>query len=139
MNHELGKTAPAATAMPTMPPVPLDAELQVAYDAYVAAEPESAPMSHELLAKIRAEVDAGVAGLGELGTDLGLGGRFTVSQPSVPGLDGDPRSRCWSARPSARPRPVRCSTSSTAAASSATTTASGSTNRWRPPSGWVPP
>ncbi|HEY3607193.1 MAG TPA: alpha/beta hydrolase [Pseudonocardiaceae bacterium] len=79
MNLEPGKTVPAA-------PVPLDAELQAAYDAYMAEEPELAPMSLEILAGIRAEVDAAVAAL----EDLSRGGRFTVSQPSVPGLDGDP-------------------------------------------------
>ena len=79
MNLEPGKTVPAE-------PVPLDAELQVAYDAYLAEEPELARMSLEMLPGIRAEVDAAVAALG----DLSRGGRFTVSQPSVPGLDGDP-------------------------------------------------
>lgn len=72
--------------MPTVP-VPLDAELQVAYDAYMAEEPELAPMSLAMLPQIRAEVDAEVAALG----DLSRGGRFTVSQPSVPGPDGDPQ------------------------------------------------
>jgi len=67
-------------------PVPLDAELQLAYDAYRAEEPELAPMSIEMLPGIRAEVDAEVAAL----EDLSRGGRFIVSQPSVPGLDGDP-------------------------------------------------
>ena len=67
-------------------PVPLDAELQVAYDAYLAEEPDQAPMSLDLLPGIRAEVEAGVAALG----DLSRGGRFTVSEPAVPGLDGDP-------------------------------------------------
>ena len=67
-------------------PVPLDAELQVAYDAYIAEEPEQAPMSLDLLPGIRAEVETGVAALG----DLSRGGRFTVSEPTVPGLDGDP-------------------------------------------------
>ena len=71
--------------MPTAP-VPLDAELQLAYDAYRAEEPELAPMSIEMLPGIRAEVDAEVAAL----EDLSRGGRFIVSQPSVPGLDGDP-------------------------------------------------
>ncbi|HEY1002004.1 MAG TPA: alpha/beta hydrolase, partial [Streptosporangiaceae bacterium] len=79
MNLEPGKTIPAA-------PVPLDAELQVAYDAYTAEDPELATMSLAMLPGIRAEVDAAVAALG----DLSRGGRFTVSQPSVPGLDGDP-------------------------------------------------
>ncbi|HWG24362.1 alpha/beta hydrolase [Actinospica sp.] len=79
MNLETGKALPAA-------PVPLDAELHVAYDAYMAEEPDLAPMSLELLPGIRAEVEAEVAALG----DLSRGGRFTVSQPSVPGLDGDP-------------------------------------------------
>ena len=79
MNLEPGKTATAV-------PVPLDAELQVAYDAYMAEEPDPAPMSLELLPGIRAEVDAGVAALG----DLSHGGRFTVSQPAVPGLDEAP-------------------------------------------------
>jgi acetyl esterase/lipase len=79
VNPELGKTVPAA-------PVPLDAELQAAYDAYMAEEPELAPMSIKMLPRIRAEVDAAVAAL----EDLSRGGRFTVSQPSVPGLDGDP-------------------------------------------------
>jgi len=79
VNLEPGKTATAV-------PVPLDAELQVAYDAYMAEEPDPAPMSLELLPGIRAEVDAGVAALG----DLSHGGRFTVSQPAVPGLDEAP-------------------------------------------------
>src|SRR5256886_16918163 len=43
-------------------------------------------MSLELLPRIRGEVDAAVAALG----DLSRGGRFVVSQPSVPGLDGAP-------------------------------------------------
>jgi len=67
-------------------PVPLDAELQVAYDAYMAEEPDLAPMSLEMLPRIRAEVDAEVAAL----EDLSRGGRFIVSQPSAPGLDGAP-------------------------------------------------
>jgi acetyl esterase/lipase len=67
-------------------PVPLDAELQVAYDAYMAEEPDLAPMSLGMLPGIRAEVEAGVAALG----DLSRGGAFTVSQPSAPGLDGAP-------------------------------------------------
>ncbi len=71
--------------MPAVP-VPLDAELQVAYDAYLAQEPDLAPMSVEMLSQIRAEVEAEVAALG----DLSGGGRFTVSEPSVPGLDGEP-------------------------------------------------
>ncbi|MFH9552876.1 alpha/beta hydrolase [Streptomyces sp. NPDC017435] len=71
--------------MPAVP-VPLDAELQVAYDAYMAEEPEPAPMSLDMLPGIRAEVDAEVAAL----ADLSRGGRFTVVQQSVPGLDGDP-------------------------------------------------
>ena len=79
MNREPGKTVPAV-------PVPLDAELQVAYDAYMAQEPELAPMSLEMLPRIRAEADAAVAAL----EDLSGGGRFTVSQPSVPGLDDAP-------------------------------------------------
>ena len=70
----------------TAVPVPLDAELQVAYDAYLAEEPDLAPMSLELLPGIRAEVDAAVAAL----EDLGRGGRFTVSEPAVPGVDGSP-------------------------------------------------
>lgn len=65
-------------------PVPFDAELQVAYDDFLAQEPELKRMSLGLLAEIRAEVDAAVAKLG----DLSRGGRFTVSQPSVPGPDG---------------------------------------------------
>jgi acetyl esterase/lipase len=79
VDHEPATTVPTA-------PVPLDAELQVAYDAYMAEEPELAPMSLELLPGIRAEVDAAVAAL----EDLSRGGRFTVSQPSAPGLHGDP-------------------------------------------------
>jgi hypothetical protein len=74
-----------ATTVPTTP-VPLDAELQADYDAYMAEEPELAPMSLELLPGIRAEIDAAVAAL----EDLSRGGRFTVSQPSAPGLHGDP-------------------------------------------------
>jgi acetyl esterase/lipase len=79
VNLESGKTVPAV-------PVPLDAELQVAYDAYLAEEPELAPMSLEKLSGIRVEVDAAAAAL----EDLSHGGRFVVSQPSVPGLDGAP-------------------------------------------------
>ena len=71
--------------MPAVP-VPLDAELQAGYDAYLAEEPDLSPMSLERLPGIRAEVEAAVAAL----DDLSRGGRFTVSQPSVPGLDGDP-------------------------------------------------
>lgn len=78
MDLEAGKTVLAA-------PVPLDAELQVGYDAYKAEEPELV-MSLEKLSTIRAEVDAAVAAL----EDLSRGGRFTVSELSVPGLDGDP-------------------------------------------------
>jgi hypothetical protein len=66
--------------------VPLDAELQVAYDAYLAEEPDEAPMSLERLPGIRAEVDAAVASI----TDLTFGGRFTFSEPSAPGLDDAP-------------------------------------------------
>jgi acetyl esterase/lipase len=85
-------------------PVPLDAELQVAYDAYMAEEPELAPMSLEMLPRIRAEVDAEVAAL----EDLSRGGRFTVSQPSVPGLDGDPGIPLLACTPAGAPasRPV---------------------------------
>jgi acetyl esterase/lipase len=79
VNLGSGKTVPTV-------PVPLDAELQLAYDAYRAEEPELAPMSIEMLPGIRAEVDAEVAAR----EDLSRGGRFIVSQPSVPGLDGDP-------------------------------------------------
>src|SRR5690348_10787670 len=43
-------------------------------------------MSLAMLTQIRAEVDAEVAAL----TDLGRGGRFTVAGPSAPGLHGDP-------------------------------------------------
>jgi acetyl esterase/lipase len=78
VNREPGKTVPTAT-------VPLDAELQVAYDAFMVEEPELTRMSLEMLPGIRAEVDAAVAML----DDLGRGGRFTVSQPSVPGPEGD--------------------------------------------------
>ena len=67
-------------------PVPLDAELQVAYDAYLAEEPDLSPMSLERLSGIRADGAAAVAAL----DDLSCGGRFTVSQPSVPGVEGDP-------------------------------------------------
>jgi acetyl esterase/lipase len=89
--------------MPAVP-VPLDAELQVAYDAYMAQEPELAPMSLEMLPGIRAEVDAEVAAL----EDLSLGGRFTFSQPSVPGLDGDPEIPLLACTPAGAPgsRPV---------------------------------
>lgn len=84
--------------------MPLDAELQAVYDAYRAEEPELAPMSLELLAGIRAEVDAAVAAL----TDLSRGGRFTVSQPSVPGLDGAPEIPLLICTPAGAPvsRPV---------------------------------
>lgn len=97
MNREPGKTVLAA-------PVPLDAELQVAYDAYLAEEPELAPMSPELLPRIRGEVAAEVAALG----DLSRGGRFIVSQPSVPGLDGAPEIPLLICTPAGAPasRPV---------------------------------
>jgi acetyl esterase/lipase len=97
VNLEAGKTVPAV-------PVPLDAELQVAYDAYLAEEPDLAPMSLEMLPGIRAEVDAEVAALG----DLSRGGRFTVSQPSVPGLDGAPEIPLLVCTPAGAPasRPV---------------------------------
>ena len=67
--------------------------------------PAGAPMSLELLAKIRAEVDAVVAKLG----DLSHGGRFTISQPSVPGLDGDPEIPLLICTPAGAPvsRPAR--------------------------------
>lgn len=68
-----------------MPAVPLDPEVQVAYDAYLAKEPDLV-MSLERLPVVRAEDEAAVAAL----EDLGHGGRFTVVQPSVPGLDGAP-------------------------------------------------
>lgn len=77
MNLETGTFVPAV-------PVPLDAELQVVYDEFLAEEPELKRMNLELLAEIRAEVDAAVAELG----DLSRGGRFTVSEPSVPSLAG---------------------------------------------------
>jgi acetyl esterase/lipase len=94
---EPGKAVPAV-------PVPLDAELQVAYDAYMAEEPELAPMSLEMLPGIRAEVDAQVAAL----ADLSHGGRFTVSRPSIPGLDGDPEIPLLVCTPAGAPasRPV---------------------------------
>lgn len=89
--------------MPAVP-VPLDAELQVAYDAYLAEEPDLAPMSLEKLSVIRAEVDAEVAAL----EDLSHGGRFTVFQPSVPGLDCAPEIPLLVCTPSGAPasRPV---------------------------------
>ena len=83
--------------MPAVP-VPLDAELQVGYDAYKAEEPELA-MSLEKLSEIRAEVDAAVAAI----EDLSGGGRFTVSQPSVPGLDGAPEIPLLVCTPSGAP------------------------------------
>jgi acetyl esterase/lipase len=97
VNLETGKTVLAA-------PVPLDAELQVAYDAYMAEEPELARMSREMLPRIRAEVDAAVEAL----EDLSRGGRFTVSQPSVPGLEGAPEIPLLVCTPAGAPasRPV---------------------------------
>lgn len=85
-------------------PVPLDAEVQVAYDAYLAEDPELARMSLQLLPGIRAEVDAAVAAL----DDLSHGGRLTVSQPSVPGLHGDPEIPLLICTPTGAPtsRPV---------------------------------
>lgn len=71
--------------MPAVP-VPLDVEVQVVYDAYLAEEPDLVPMSLEKLSVIRAGVDVAVAAL----EDLSHGGRFVVSQPSVPGLDDAP-------------------------------------------------
>jgi acetyl esterase/lipase len=79
VNLEPGKTVVTA-------PVPLDAELQIAYDAYLAEEPERAPMGPELLPGIRADVDAEVAACADLSRD----GRFVVAEPSVPGLAGAP-------------------------------------------------
>jgi acetyl esterase/lipase len=67
-------------------PVPLDAEQRVAYDEYLAEEPDLPPMSAELLPGIRADVEAAVADL----DDLGRGGRFTVAEASVHGVDGAP-------------------------------------------------
>ena len=97
MSSERGKTGFVA-------PVPLDAELQVTYDAYRAEEPELAPMSPEILRRIRAEVDAEVAAL----EDLSRGGRFIVSQPSVPGLAGAPEIPLLICTPAGAPasRPV---------------------------------
>jgi acetyl esterase/lipase len=97
MDLEPGKAVPAV-------PVPLDAELQVAYDDYMATVPELAPMSLEKLSGIRAEVDAAVAAL----EDLSHGGRFTVFQPSVPGLDGAPEIPLLVCTPAGAPasRPV---------------------------------
>jgi acetyl esterase/lipase len=92
VNFELGKAVFAA-------PVALDAELQVAYDAYLAEEPELAPMSSELLPRIRGEVDTAVAALG----DLSRGGRFVVCQPSVPGLDGAPEMPLLICTPASAP------------------------------------
>ncbi|MFB8766702.1 alpha/beta hydrolase [Nocardiopsis alba] len=92
MNLEPGKTVPAV-------PVPLDAELRIAYDAYLAEEPDPAPMSLEKLSVIRTEIDAEVAAL----EDLGHGGRFTVFQPSVPGLDGAPEIPLLVCTPSGAP------------------------------------
>ncbi|MFD9722309.1 alpha/beta hydrolase [Streptomyces sp. NPDC059072] len=92
MDLEPGKTVPAV-------PVPLDAELQVAYDAYLAEEPDLAPMSLKKLPVIRAEVDAEVAAL----QDLSHGGRFTVLQPSVPGLEGAPEIPLLVCTPSGAP------------------------------------
>jgi acetyl esterase/lipase len=96
MDRKLGRTVPAA-------PVPLDAELQVGYDAYKAEEPELV-MSLEKLSQIRADVDAAVAAI----EDLSRGGRFTVSQPSAPGLDGDPEIPLLVCTPAGAPasRPV---------------------------------
>jgi acetyl esterase/lipase len=79
VNLESGKTVSTV-------PVPLDPEIQVAYDAFLAEEPEPAPMSFELLKEIRAGVETEVAAI----KDLSQGGRFTVAQPTVPGLDADP-------------------------------------------------
>lgn len=79
MDLKPGTTVPTAT-------VPLDAELQVGYDAYKAEEPQLV-MSLEKLSQIRAQVDAAVAAI----EDLSDGGRFTVTQPSAPGLDGAPK------------------------------------------------
>ena len=81
-------------------PVPLDAELQVGYDAYKAEEPELV-MSTARLAEIRAEVDAVVAGI----EDLSCGGRFTVSQPTAPGLDGAPEVPLLVCTPAGAPAP----------------------------------
>jgi acetyl esterase/lipase len=67
-------------------PVPLDPELQVSYDAYLAEEPDLAPMSAERMRGIREQIAAAVAAL----DDLGRGGRFTVAEPSAPGVDGGP-------------------------------------------------
>ncbi|MEY9849033.1 acetyl esterase/lipase [Streptacidiphilus sp. BW17] len=76
MNLKSGKTGA----------VPLDAEIQVEWDAFLAEVPNPALMSLEQLAEIRASVEAAVAAI----DDLGQGGRFTVSEHSVPGRDGAP-------------------------------------------------
>ncbi len=97
MTPEPGKTVFA-------PPVPLDAELQVAYDGYLAEDPVIEPMTREVLSRIRTEVDAAVAGI----EDLSHGGRFIVSQASVPGRDGDPEVPLLICTPAGAPaaRPV---------------------------------
>jgi acetyl esterase/lipase len=58
-------------------------------------------MSLELLPRIRAEVHAEVAAL----EDLSRGGRFIVSQPSVPGLDGAPEIPLLICTPADAPAP----------------------------------
>ncbi|TCO55797.1 acetyl esterase/lipase [Actinocrispum wychmicini] len=67
----------------------------------MAEEPELASMSLEMLPGIRAEVEAAVAVLG----DVSRGGRFTVSQPSVPGLHGDPEIPLLICTPASAPAP----------------------------------
>ncbi|MEV7503862.1 alpha/beta hydrolase fold domain-containing protein [Streptomyces sp. NPDC093018] len=76
MNLESGKTGA----------VPSDAEIQVEWDAFLAEVPDPAPMSQEQLAEIRESVAAAVAAI----DDLGPGGRFIVSEHSVPGQNGAP-------------------------------------------------
>ncbi|MFI5808804.1 alpha/beta hydrolase [Streptomyces sp. NPDC051561] len=92
MDLETGHAVPAV-------PVPLDVEVQVVYDACLAEKPDSAPMSLAKLSVSRAEDDAAVAAI----EDLNCGGRFVVSQPSVPGLDGAPEIPLLVCTPSGAP------------------------------------
>ena len=116
MNLEPGKTVPAT-------PVPLDAELHVAYDAYMAEEPELAPMSLEMLPRIRAEADVAVVAL----DDLSRGGCLTVFESSVPSLDGDPEIPLLICSPVGEPasRPALYYMHGTTSGTAATTASAG--------------
>lgn len=80
-------------------PVPFDAELLPAYALFIASDP--APMSDERLPEIRAQDATEVPPL----ADLERGGRFAVTERSVPGLPGDPDILLLICTPAGAPAP----------------------------------